>query len=87
MSRFRVVAVLKCLVSKCPGALFGATVPAWTREYRILGRLARKRWLEEEMITVGISIEEIKELDDLEEELTVEEVRMIDGIMTIQEKL
>uniref|UniRef100_A0A1I7U2C4 FBA_2 domain-containing protein n=2 Tax=Caenorhabditis tropicalis TaxID=1561998 RepID=A0A1I7U2C4_9PELO len=65
----------------------GGTVPAWTREYRILGRLARKRWLEEEMITVGISIEEIKELDDLEEELTVEEVRIIDGIMTVQEKL
>uniref|UniRef100_A0A1I7V0Y6 FBA_2 domain-containing protein n=1 Tax=Caenorhabditis tropicalis TaxID=1561998 RepID=A0A1I7V0Y6_9PELO len=65
----------------------GGTLPAWTREYRILGRLARKRWLEEEMITVGISIEEIKELDDLEEELTVEEVRMIDGIMTVQEKL
>uniref|UniRef100_A0A1I7V103 Uncharacterized protein n=1 Tax=Caenorhabditis tropicalis TaxID=1561998 RepID=A0A1I7V103_9PELO len=63
------------------------TLPAWTREYRILGRLARKRWLEEEMITVGISIEEIKELDDLEEELTVDEVRIIDGIMTVQEKL
>uniref|UniRef100_A0A1I7UR03 VID27 domain-containing protein n=1 Tax=Caenorhabditis tropicalis TaxID=1561998 RepID=A0A1I7UR03_9PELO len=67
--------------------MIGDTLPAWTREYRILRRLARKRWLEEEMITVGISIEEIKELDDLEEELTVEEVRMIDGIMTVQEIL
>uniref|UniRef100_A0A1I7V0Z7 FBA_2 domain-containing protein n=1 Tax=Caenorhabditis tropicalis TaxID=1561998 RepID=A0A1I7V0Z7_9PELO len=82
------ITVLKGFRSEKPFYLMrGGTLPAWTREYRILGRLARKRWLEEEMITVGISIEEIKELDDLEEELTVEEVRMIDGIMTVQEKL
>uniref|UniRef100_A0A1I7U7M8 FBA_2 domain-containing protein n=1 Tax=Caenorhabditis tropicalis TaxID=1561998 RepID=A0A1I7U7M8_9PELO len=59
------------------------TATAWTREYRILGRLARKRSLEKGRITV----EEEKELDDLEEELNAEGVRMIDGIMTVEEEL
>uniref|UniRef100_A0A1I7UC70 F-box domain-containing protein n=1 Tax=Caenorhabditis tropicalis TaxID=1561998 RepID=A0A1I7UC70_9PELO len=61
----------------------GGTVPAWTREYRILGRLARKRSLAGKKVTV----EEAKELDDLEKELAAEGVRMINGIMTVKEKL
>uniref|UniRef100_A0A1I7TAB1 FBA_2 domain-containing protein n=1 Tax=Caenorhabditis tropicalis TaxID=1561998 RepID=A0A1I7TAB1_9PELO len=61
----------------------GSTEPAWTREYRILRRLARKRWLDEKRVTV----EEAKELDDLEKELAAEGVRMIDGIMTVEQKL
>uniref|UniRef100_A0A1I7UF65 FBA_2 domain-containing protein n=1 Tax=Caenorhabditis tropicalis TaxID=1561998 RepID=A0A1I7UF65_9PELO len=65
----------------------GGTAPAWTREYRILRLLARKRSLEEMGITVGGAGEEEKELGDLEEELAAEGVQMIDGIMTVQEKL
>uniref|UniRef100_A0A1I7TI25 FBA_2 domain-containing protein n=1 Tax=Caenorhabditis tropicalis TaxID=1561998 RepID=A0A1I7TI25_9PELO len=60
----------------------------WTREYRILGRLARKRLLEERKITEEGGEESIaKELSGLEEELAAEGVQMIDGFMTVQERL
>uniref|UniRef100_A0A1I7U2U9 FBA_2 domain-containing protein n=1 Tax=Caenorhabditis tropicalis TaxID=1561998 RepID=A0A1I7U2U9_9PELO len=66
----------------------GGTFPSWAREYRILGRMARKRWLEKRRIAIETGEESLaKELCNLEEELDVEEVRMIDGFMTVQEKL
>uniref|UniRef100_A0A1I7TA97 39S ribosomal protein L52, mitochondrial n=1 Tax=Caenorhabditis tropicalis TaxID=1561998 RepID=A0A1I7TA97_9PELO len=63
----------------------GNTVPAWTREFSILRKLARKRSLEERITVREESL--AKELEDLENELTAEGVRMIDGIMTVQEEL